>query len=43
VQMLRTPAPDSSAVIDSLAADSVAPTAPDTTLRPPTSAPPQTP
>ncbi|HUR81806.1 MAG TPA: hypothetical protein VM733_13655, partial [Thermoanaerobaculia bacterium] len=46
VRMLRTPAPDSSAVVDSLAADSVAPAAPaasDTTQQPLTSAPPRTP
>ena len=43
VQMLRTPTPDTATVTDSLAADSVASPAPDTTQQPPTSAPPRTP
>ena len=43
VQMLRTVPPDSAAVSDSLAADSVAPVAPDTTQQPPAAAPPRTP
>ena len=43
VQMLRNAPPDSSAVSDSLAADSVAPATPDTAQQPPVAAPPRTP
>ena len=43
VQMLRAPAPDSAAVRDSLAVDSLAPAVPDTTLQQPSPAAPRTP
>jgi serine/threonine protein phosphatase PrpC len=43
VQMLRNPAPDSAAVTDSLAADSLPPAVPDTALQQPSPAAPRTP